>query len=440
MPPRALAPDDEVSLRAPTTGPLAAARPRPRGSFSSGPGPGSLGSLGKGLGLGLLGCVLTGLLPLPLVPAPRVAEAGKPDQPTVLVLGVQQEGRTLQRARASIVQHLARMGETALGPALGPADLACTASECVKRLARAYKADRVVGAEVIPNDRNYTLQVWLYDARTELPSATEARCVECGPDDLGDMLARTAGHLVEVAPASSPPPPPPRPVPRTDPAGSPPPDGTVPPVETPAIPAPGADPAMQLAPVPLTPRAQPEPVAPPAYQELAAVRPCKRRYATFGRGFAIGFHGALTAAALGTGIGLSAQNGKEYEPGVSTLNYTAHAGVAYGLSGVFALGLGAALMPWERVLPGAAPPGAPECPGDSRKSKWTFGRGLLAGSFSSLLLGGLVSSFALTALDGDEYGEYRGSPATLRYKPHYTASYIASAGMAIGLGLTLFLP
>lgn len=364
------------------------------------------GSRGVALALPVVGLGL-GLLP----GAPRSARAD--DAPSLLVLGMQQEGRSSSRARASVIQHLQRMGEPAIGPPLGSADLACTQSDCLGRLARTHGADRILGAEVIPNDRTYTLQVWLYDVREGQPHAVTDHCVECGADELISMLSRLSGSLVESSAA---------------PAAPTPPAATAPEPAAPSAPA--ASQAL-VAPAPA------ERAAPGSGPGPAPAARCTPPYRSFGRGFAIGLHGALAAGALATGIGLHAQSGTAYEAGVSSFNFQNQYRLAYGLTGAFALGLGAALMPWQRLL-GGSEASAPVCP--APRTRYTFGRGIAAGAFAGLLAGGLVSSFMLTALDGRPYGEYQGQPASFHFQPHYTAGYIASAGMALGLGLSLLIP
>ena len=390
MPPRARPLDDEA---------LARVSSRARARARSGSRAVALALPVAGLGLGL--ALLAG--------APRSARAD--DAPSLLVLGMQQEGRSSSRARASVIQHLQRMGEPAIGPPLGSSDLACTQSDCLGRLARTHGADRILGAEVIPNDRTYTLQVWLYDVREGQPHAVTEHCVECGADELISMLSRLSGSLVESSAAPAAP--------------------AAPTATPPAPAAPSATPESQalVAPAPAE-RAATAPVAGPASR-------CTPPYKSFGRGFAIGLHGALAAGALATGIGLHAQSGTAYEAGVSSFSFQNQYRLAYGLTGAFALGLGAALMPWQRLLSGAEA-SAPVCP--APRTRYTFGRGIAAGAFAGLLAGGLVSSFVLTALDGRPYGEYQGQPASFHFQPHYTAGYIASAGMALGLGLSLLIP
>ena len=86
-----------------------------------------------------------------------------PHSPVVVVLGVQQEGRPVARARAAVTQHLLHMGESVLAPALPSDELLCTSTDCLQRLARSFRADRLVGGEILPNDRNYIIRLWMLD-------------------------------------------------------------------------------------------------------------------------------------------------------------------------------------------------------------------------------------------------------------------------------------
>lgn len=373
----------------------------------------------------------------------------------VLVLGVHTEQQLLPRARAQVAQHLSRMGETTRDPSLSSNELLCTERACLERLARSYRAERLVGGEILPNDRNYLVRMWLYDAVAQQPASSEDRCVECTAEQAYELAARVTGRLLDAAAAPAAPAAPASP--DQAPAALPPVPAVVPPPDQAQSPA-------------QSPAASPEPPAPPLHDPLAtppqrelqpsAARPapgrpgarCVRRVYTFGRGVAVGALGALTAAGLATAIGLHAGDGSVYLPYGSpgdggllpaTVNhdFSASYRLAYGLTAVTALGLAAALVPWHKLVP---PPGVagdggtlPMCP--ASRSRWTFNRGLLVGALGSLLVGGLVMAAATHALDGGTtlVEDVR---VPYRFQSVYTAGYVASGALALGLGVTLLWP
>lgn len=339
-----------------------------------------------------------------------------PVRAAVLVLGVHEDGQPRARARALVAQHLSRMGEAAREPSLSSEELACTESACLARLARAHRAERIVGGELLPNDRTYLVRMWLYDTVAQQPASTEDRCIECSPDQAYELAARLAGRLLDSAAAAP------------DPNQAPPP--------------------------PLPPRSEPQhaplatpPVAQPVSATPTSVR-CAKRVYTFGRGVAVGALGALTAAGLATAIGLHAADGSVYLPAGdygdgSNLpadvehRFGSNYRLAYGLTAVTALGLTAALLPWHKILPREGGARQVQCP--STRSKWTFNRGLIVGSLSSLLLGGLVTAAATQALDGGTY-QLGDVNVPYRFQSVYTAGYVLSGGLALGLGVSLLWP
>ena len=117
----------------------------------------------------------------------------------VLVLGVHTEQQLLPRARAQVAQHLSRMGETTRDPSLSSGELLCTERECLERLARAHRAERLVGGEILPNDRNYLVRMWLYDAVAQQPTSGEDRCIECTAEQAYELAARVTGRLLDAA-------------------------------------------------------------------------------------------------------------------------------------------------------------------------------------------------------------------------------------------------
>lgn len=343
-----------------------------------------------------------------------------PARAAVLVLGVHEDGQPRARARAVVAQHLSRMGEAAREPSLSNEELACTESACLARLARAHKAERIVGGELLPNDRTYLVRMWLYDTVAQQPASTEDRCIECSPDQAYELAARLAGRLLDAAAAA---PEPSQAPPRTEPQH-----------------VPLATPPVATAPV----------AAQPVSATVPTVR-CAKRVYTFGRGVAVGALGALTAAGLATAIGLHAADGSVYLPAGDygegfnlpvdvEHRFGSNYRLAYGLTAVTALGLTAALMPWHKILPPGHRDGGArlsQCP--TSRSKWTFNRGLIVGSLSSLLVGGLVTAAATHALDGGTY-QLGDVSVPYRFQSVYTAGYVLSGGLALGLGVSLLWP
>jgi hypothetical protein len=363
--------------------------------------------------------------------------AASSHNPVVVVLGVQQDGRPVARARSAVTQHLLHMGESVLAPALSAEDLLCTSSDCLQRLARSFRADRLVGGEILPNDRNYIIRLWMFDVVQQQPSSTEERCIECTPEQVYELSARGAGKLLDAAPA------PPVSVPPAAPVDA----GPVPPVA--AVPAAPVD----AGPVP--PAVVPPP-APPVALPLSPVEPlataprtarCTPRFYSFRRGVAVGALGGLGALGLATAIGLTAADGSVYLPRTAgypadiTWNYQSQYRAAYALTALTAAGLGAALIDWRKL---AGKAGAETAMCEVPRGKWTFKRGVAIGTLGSLLLSGLFASVALTALDGGAYVSDDptriSTPIPYHFQTAYAVGFAASAGLALGLGLAIGLP
>lgn len=330
-----------------------------------------------------------------LFPARALAEP-------VLVVGFQEEGRPSPRARHAVMQFLQRMGEEVVTVSLSSQEQVCNQTDCLLRLADRYQAKRLIGGDITPNDKNYLIQVWIFDRTNQQPSMTEARCSECNSEQLYDTAARTAGQLLEGG------------------AGA----GTT-------------------------------PVAPPAPSAMASSGPeqqrsvqptCRGPAYSFGRGVLIGAFAALTGAQLATGFTFLAYNGRTYATrsdgmGDITLDFTQAYRFAIGLSALPAVATLAAALPWHEIL--AAPrstPALPRCQ-ESGSRRWTFRRGLAAGSLGALAVAGLASSVALTAMNGSAYAYNNdGSAVSYNLRAHYSAGYALSAVMAAGLGLSLAIP
>lgn len=316
---------------------------------------------------------------------------------SVLVLGFVEDGKPNAAMRHSVMQFLARMGEEVVASPLSTADQLCTQTDCLVRLGERHRAQRLVGGELIRNDTSYRIMVWLFDRISELPNSAEATCTDCNAEMLADMLGRTVGRALEIG---TPPPSPPPPVQQRSPSA------------------------------PETALAPPHPAA------------CGSRR-SFGRGVAIGALSATTAAGLVTGIALASQSGQLYQAGENGMpdrvyDFRAHAGISFGMTAVSAVGLTLAAMPWNRLLYGRRRDATEVC---ATSPRWTFTRGVAVGSLGALALMGLVSSLAMTGMNGATYAENAdGTPITYSLKTQYTTASVLSAGMLVGLGVALFWP
>ena len=317
----------------------------------------------------------------------------------VLVVGFQEEGRPSAKARHAVMQFLQRMGEDVVTVTLAPQEQVCNQTDCLLRLADRYQAKRLVGGEITPNDKNYRILVWIFDRVTQQPSMTEAHCSECSSDQLYDTAARTAGQLMEAglsAPAASPPP-----VPAAPSSGS---------------PAPTSE------------------------------RGCRSAQYTFGRGLAIGAFAALTGAMLTTGFTFLGFNGRRYATrsdgmGDITLDFTQQYRWSIGLSAIPAAATLAAALPWRDIVASPRPGRSVSQCAETPSRRFSFRRGLLAGSLGALTVAGLASSIALSAMNGSVYAYTNDNqPVAYNLRAHYTAGYALSAVMAAGLGLSLAIP
>jgi hypothetical protein len=188
--------------------------------------------------------------------------------------------------------------------------------------------------------------------------------------------------------------------------------------------------------------------APPAVA-VPVLAPCTPRFYTFGRGIAAGALGGIGVAALASAIALTAADGSVYlskadgYPADITWNFAPHYRAAYTLSALSALGLAAVLYDW-RKLRGASLAAAKPASCEAPRSKWTFKRGVAIGALGSLLVTGLISSVALTAMDGGSYvasdPAVIDTPIPYHFRTAYSVGYAASAGLLVGLGLAVFLP
>jgi len=316
---------------------------------------------------------------------------------SVLVLGFVEGGKPNSRIRQSVIQFLQRMGEEVSGASLSTSDQLCTQTDCLVRLGERNQAQRLIGGEIIPNDSSYRVLVWLFDRASEQPNSAEATCTDCNAEMLADLVARTAGQVLEVGLIA-----PSRQAPRE------------------------ASPPQTLAPM---------------------ATPCAPAYRSFERGLAIGSLAAITAAGLVTGIALAGQSGQVYRTadGMTsdiTYDFAPHSRLTLGLTALPALGLLAAVLPWHSILGKTAAGGcSSSAAAPQARGRRTFGRGLAIGALGSLSLAGLISAFTLTGLHGSVYGvNPDGTAITYNLKPHYQVAYGTSAGLLVGLGLAIFLP
>ncbi|HNK46834.1 MAG TPA: hypothetical protein PKL17_18765 [Pseudomonadota bacterium] len=362
--------------------------------------------------------------------------------PLILVLGIKREGQSSAKSRSVVAQHLLRMGEPAVSPSLQSSELLCTEKPCLTRLGKAFSARRLIGGEVFPNDRSYLVRLWLYDLDAEQPTLVEERCTDCSEELLQESVSRAAGRLVDalaaqaalvpVAPAPSAPSPQLVPVPvAPPPVGSS--GGSF--ATTPGQPARTESPAATNA-------SEPQSTEPGLDLEPAKLR-CLPRIYTFKRGLFAGALSAVGLVGLASAIALSAKDGDVYLPADGDLyptdmlnNFGRTARSLYGVAALGIVGGAAALAPWERWTTS----GVPACP-ETAQDRWTFRRGLAVGAFGSLTVAGLVVSGAMAGLDGKTWGFNQiGTPVPYQMHTATQAGFGTTAGMAIGLALSLLIP
>lgn len=336
--------------------------------------------------------------------------------PLILVLGLKREGQPTTKARQVVVQHLLRMGEPALSPGLGSAELLCTEQACLQRLGRAFSARRILGGEIFPNDRSFLVRLWIYDLDSEQPTLVEERCTECSEELLQESVSRAAGRLVDALALV-----------------------TNQQLATSSETRPNA---------PTTQAANPQAPQPAAQETTVGLeleqRPrCLARSYTFKRGLLAGALSALGLASLGSAIALTATDGDVYLPADGAAfptdmlnNFGRTARTLYGLSAVALLGGAASFAPWERWTQGSLPP----CP-EQPEGRWTFRRGLAVGAFGSLALSGLVVSSAMAGLDGKTWGFNQiGTPVPYQMHTATQAGFGTTAFLGVGLAVSLLIP
>lgn len=379
------------------------------------------------LSLGWLLAAVVGIASLPAAASPLI-----------LVLGVKREGQPSSKSRQVVVQHLLRMGEPALSPTLQPSELLCTERPCLSRLGKAFSAHRILGGEVFPNDRSYLVRLWIYDLDAEQPTLVEERCTECSEDLLQESVSRAAGRLVDalaVQNAAVPVAPPP--LPQWTPSAPPPVQPATSPQGNPPAPSRPADPET-------TEVVASEAVKPEQPLDLDPVKlRCVPRIYTFKRGLFAGALSAIGITGLASAIALSAKDGDVYLPADGDLyptdmlnNFGRTSRSLYGVAALGIVGGAAAFAPWERWTTH----GLPACP-ETPQGRWTFRRGLAVGAFGGMTVAGLIVSSAMAGLDGQTWGFNQiGTPVPYQMHTATQAGFGATAGMAIGLALSLLIP
>jgi hypothetical protein len=141
--------------------------------------------------------------------------------------------------------------------------------------------NRILGGEVLPNDRTYLIKFWMYEVGTEDLATAQGSCEDCDEASLAEAVASTAGRLLSRAVPG-------RPAPVLE--------------ETAVPPAPAPAPAQVLTPRPsggeIALHAVPQPM------------PWQRR----GRQVLAGVLGGVFAASLTTAIVMTAKDGEHYGP------------------------------------------------------------------------------------------------------------------------------
>lgn len=361
--------------------------------------------------------------------------------PLILVLGIKRESQPSSKSRSVVVQHLLRMGEPAVSPSLQSSELLCTEKPCLTRLGKAFSARRLLGGEVFPNDRSFLVRLWLYDLDAEQPTLVEERCTDCSEDLLQESVSRAAGRLVDALAAQAPMVP-------VAPAPSPPSAQLVP---VPVAPPPVQNPqAASLAPSRPTQAEQPptamssEPASTEPPLDLEPPKPrCVPQTYSFKRGLFAGALSAVGLVSLVSGIALTAKDGDVYLPADGDLyptdmlnNFGRTARSLYGVAALGIVGGAATFAPWERWTMG----NLPACP-ETPQGRWTFRRGLAVGAFGSMTVAGLIVSGAMAGLDGQTWGFNQiGTPVPYQMHTATQAGFGTTAGMAIGLALSLLIP
>lgn len=237
---------------------------------------------------GIIGVVIcVGLLAWLRVAAAQEATA-------ILIVGVRQDGRPDARARVAVARRLLHMGEVALAPRLGAADLACAEEKCLQALAQRHKAGRLLGGDVQESGSDYRVGLWLYDAKTgRLRQGDPQGCEACDSARLAERLGEAAALLVEESPGSG--------------GGG---------------------------------------AAAPAVERIM-LRRTRPSYWSPGRSAAVGVLGGLLLAGLGAGIGMAVLTGEKIGETSVAWSLNRHMTVTFAASGGLAAGLVVSLA-WPR--------------------------------------------------------------------------------------------
>jgi len=331
-------------------------------------------------------CLAAGLASLGMTTLVNLAPA-QAEPEAVLLLGLQRNSKFDAEVRDAIRTRLEQMAVTSAvhGPRLGSEDLSCTAPDCLERLGKTYDARWLLGGQVVGGEGTYVINLWLFDRSTQALRQSKAGCNDCEFEALKDRVAYTAGELFSPEHTESNRPPNP------------------PPAVPPELP----------------------PVKPPAPL-------CPIGYYSFGRGLIVGSSAAFLTAGLTTALALTIQNGRNYSAdGSRTYHLGAAMGLAYGLSAVPAGGLAGALL-WHRNEAGAE--STAQCR-PRPPTRWSYRRGEWVGATGALLLGSLISTITLAALNNSQYNGGQayslGGPAGI----FGAATALSVVGFGLSLGL-----
>lgn len=222
-----------------------------------------------------------GLALLGLAAAPRVFAAGA--EPGILLLGINQGERPQLSLHQAVLERLRHMGEAAvpLQPGSAAADWLCRRTRCLTTLAQRHHVQRLMGGDILPNDRTYLIKLWGYDVRSGDLRTEQGSCENCDEAALADAVAAVAGRLLD------------RP-------------GAVAPMETLA-------PPLKSAPAPVA-GVEMAPATTAAAQEIN--RPWNQRH----RQAWAGALGGLAVLTLATAINLNVHDGQIYGPCTDAVN------------------------------------------------------------------------------------------------------------------------
>lgn len=319
--------------------------------------------------------------------------------PRILVLGFSWDGALWRDLREAVVRHIldAPLG-IALQPSLVDAELACTGEGCLESLSGTYHdAEYVLGGAIsnLEPGKIRRIEVWLFkvyasnrEAQVGLRmSRREVTCDGCTYERTIQILLDAVGNLTEA----------------------------INPTDT----------ATEQAPPQIS---------------VSCPAPPRRG---FGRGFLLGSSIGLLSSAITARILLANQELRELRFDGGPLGMAGQAGLrfddtgpssaAYGVGALGLAGITTAAVPWGRTRR------APHPCAIAPPSRWTFGRGVATGLFTTSLLAAAASAAALMAADGS---------ACVRSLPELRCGFTRpsalswgfSSAWSVGLLLSLVIP